>query len=77
MSAQPSEPGPQFYSRRAFLRRSGAGLVTVAALATAASTLVLNRRKGQGLPGAGSIFEPRREDLLRHWKLKLSRFRLR
>ena len=65
------------YSRRAFLKR----ILIVAAAATAttmaAGKLLRLDTQSSRLPGPGSIFEPRRQDLARHWREKLRHFRLR
>jgi hypothetical protein len=49
--------------------------------ALSAAAFVVNQAKagqpsGAGLPGPGSIFEPRQKDLRSHWTQKLSRLRL-
>ena len=78
MAIQPAIITPKLYSRRTFLKRTGVGLAGLAALAAATTgNLMANRSGSQGLPGSGSIFEPRRQDLLRHWRRRLGRFRLR
>ena len=74
---QPDETIAAGYSRRVFIKRA---LLSAAAL-TAATLAVGRLFKGNTgpsqLPGTGSIFEPRPQDLQRHWGQKLSRFRLR
>ncbi len=77
MSNQIDAVAVNTYSRLTFLTRAalGAAAATVATLATGH---LLARGKNQAaLPGQGSIFEPRRKDLLRHWQQKLGRFRLK
>lgn len=75
MPAQAKTATPQNPSRRAFLK--GAVLGAAAAAALAAGKLLAGGGKRASLPGAGSIFEPRRQDLAHHWHEKLGRFRLR
>lgn len=78
MATQPAIIAPMLYSRRTFLKRTGVGVAGLAALAAATTgSLMANRSGREKLPGSGSIFEPRRQDLLRHWKRRLGRFRLR
>lgn len=68
---------PSYYSRRALLKSAfiGAAAITTTTLA-AGGRLIRGNRKTE-LPGPGSIFEPRRKDLVGHWLGKLNRLRLR
>ncbi len=77
MAVPHTESNPQPYTRRGFLKRAGLGVVALGGLAAAAGRLMGNQRRDDSLPGPGSIFEPRREDLRRYWKEKLDRWRLR
>ena len=77
MTVQLTEASTGLYSRRGFMKRAGVGIATLAALAATAGRLGGDQRLDQPLSGSGSIFEPRREDLLRYWKKRLGRFRLR
>lgn len=64
-------------SRRTFLKGllfGAAGAVAVSA--TPGSPLAAVKNDASPLPGPGSIFAPRRQDLERHWRQKLARFRL-
>lgn len=65
------------YSRRTFLTRAALGAAAATVATLAAGRIVARGNSKASLPGQGSIFEPRRKDLLRHWQQKLSRFRLK
>ena len=65
------------YSRRTFLTRAALGAAAATAATLAAGRLFALGKNQASLPGQGSIFEPRRKDLLRHWQQKLGRFRLK
>jgi hypothetical protein len=65
------------YSRRTFLTRAAIGAAAAAAATVSAGRLLVGGKTQSPLPGPGSIFEPRRNDLLRHWQQKLSWFRLK
>ncbi len=71
------ESASQTQSRRAFLKRITLGLAGISAVAIVAGQPKPKAAGGNGLPGPGSIFEPRKEDLRSHWTQKPSRFRLR
>ncbi|MBI4340067.1 MAG: hypothetical protein HY680_08970 [Chloroflexi bacterium] len=64
-------------NRRAFLKRVALGLAAAGASALTLGAATQQEGKANGLPGPGSIFEPRPRDLRRHWWERLSRFRLR
>jgi hypothetical protein len=64
-------------SRRDFMKRVILGVAAATGAALAAGKLVGKGSKSGPLPGPGSIFEPRSQDLTRHWGDKLGRFRLR
>ena len=76
MAIQPTDTDPRLSSRRGFLKRAGLGLAALAAMSAAVGRIA-TRKSGRELPGSGSLFEPRREDLLRHWRRRFNRFRLR
>ena len=76
MPAQPKS-ATKDNSRRDFMKRAMLGVAAATATAMAASKLVGKGSKAGPLPGPGSIFEPRSQDLARHWRDKLGRFRLR
>jgi hypothetical protein len=65
------------YSRRTFLTRAALGAAAATAATLAAGRLLVGGKNQASLPGQGSIFEPRRKDLLRHWQQKLNWFRLK
>ena len=77
MAVQPTDTDPRLSTRRGFLKRAGIGLAALAAMSAAVGRIATDRKSGRELPGSGSIFEPRREDLLRHWRRRFNRFRLR
>ena len=77
MAIQPTDTDLRLSSRRGFLKHAGLGLAALAAMTAAVGRIAPDRKSGRTLPGPGSLFEPRREDLLRHWRRRLSRFRLR
>lgn len=77
MSMQVNSTTSLGYSRRAFLKRAALGAAAMTAATMAAGRLLLTGSKQSQLPGPGSIFEPRRQDLVRHWRQKMARFRLR
>ena len=77
MAVQPTDTDLRLSSRRGFLKRAGLGLAALAAMSAAVGRIATDKKSGRELPGSGSIFEPRREDLLRHWQRRLNRFRLR
>ncbi len=65
-------------TRREFLKRATLGLAAAATATLAAGKLAAAGTNKTGpVPGSGSIFEPRRQDLLRYWREKLGRLRLR
>ena len=55
-----SKAATKGYSRRDFLKRAVLGAAAATAAALAAGKLVAKGKKQGPLPGAGSIFEPRR-----------------
>lgn len=65
------------YSRRTFLTRAALGAAAATAATLAAGRIFALGKNQASLPGQGSIFEPRKNDLLRHWQQKLDRFRLK
>ena len=77
MSMQPNETTAAGYSRRIFIKRALLGAAAMTAATLAAGRLFMGKTNSSQLPGTGSIFEPRPQDLQRHWGQKLSRFRLR
>lgn len=77
MSTQPNPATLEGYSRRAFMKRALLGAAAMTAATLAAGRLLMNKRSSSQLPGAGSIFEPRPQDIQRHWGQKLGRFRIR
>ncbi len=77
MPNQPDTLTVNTYSRRTFLTRAALGAAAATAATLAAGRLLVSGNNQTSLPGQGSIFEPRRKDLLRHWQQKLSRFRLK
>ena len=77
MALQPTDTGLRLSSRRGFLKHAGLGLAALAAMSAAVGRIATDKKSGRELPGSGSIFEPRREDLLRHWQRRLNRFRLK
>ena len=76
MAVQPTDTDLRLSSRRGFLKRAGLGLAALAAMSAAVGRIA-TRKSGRALPGQGSLFEPRREDILRHWRRRFNRFRLR
>ena len=76
MAVQPTDTDPRLSSRRGFLKHAGLGLAALAAMSAAVGRIA-TRKSGRALPGPGSLFEPRREDILRHWRRRFNRFRLR
>ena len=64
-------------SRRSFLKRALLGAAAATAASLAAGRLLVKGDRSTELPGAGSIFEPRQEDLRRYWRNRMDRFRLR
>ena len=77
MPTQENTTTPQDDSRRTFLKRAALSAAAATAATLASGRLLLMGSKESQLPDQGSIFAPRREDLLRHWRQKMSRFRLR
>ena len=77
MSVQLDETTVVGYSRRVFIKRALLGAAAMTAATLAAGRLFMGNRGPSQLPGTGSIFEPRPQDLQRHWGQKFSRFRLR
>ena len=77
MTTQLDSTDLKFSSRRGFLKRAGVGLAALVTMGTIVNKAASDKRLQAGLPGSGSLFEPRKEDLLRHWKTRLSRFRLK
>ncbi|MBI4310319.1 MAG: twin-arginine translocation signal domain-containing protein [Chloroflexi bacterium] len=71
-----AELSPRAQSRRTFLKRIALGVAGVSAAAAVSGQAGSSQSAGTGLPGPGSIFEPRKADLRSHWAQKLSRFRL-
>ncbi|MBI2172329.1 MAG: twin-arginine translocation signal domain-containing protein [Chloroflexi bacterium] len=72
-----AQNGAPIQSRRAFLRRVALGMATLSAAALVVNQPKAGQPRGAGLPGPGSIFEPRQKDLRSHWAQKLFRLRLR
>ncbi len=64
-------------SRRGFLKRAffGMAALTVASMVTNGSSSI-NGSSGK-LGGNSSIFSPRRQDLIRYWRNRLSGLRLK
>lgn len=62
------------YSRRSFLRTAGLGLVALAFAGAMSRNRGLGKNNGEKFGTGGSLFEPRRQDLVRYWKSRLSRF---
>ena len=63
--------------RRIFLKRAALGLAALGAAAMAWGQPRRTQWTETGSAQNSSIFQPRRGDLVRHWREKLSRFRLR
>ena len=64
-------------SRRGFLKRAffGVAALTVASIVASGSSSI--KGSSSKLGDNSSIFSPRRQDLMRHWRNKLSGFRLK
>jgi hypothetical protein len=77
MSLQPNEATAEGYSRRVFIKRALLNATALTAAILAAGRFFKGDTGPSQLPSTGSIFEPRPQDLQRHWGQKLSRFRLR
>ncbi|MBI4200184.1 MAG: hypothetical protein HY535_06905 [Chloroflexi bacterium] len=75
MPGEPSKAPLPLYSRRTFFRLGTVGLASLIA-GGVARFLAGPQEPASRLPGPGSIFEPRRDDLLRRWRKRLSSLRL-
>ena len=64
-------------TRRSFLKRALLGAAAATAASLAASRLLVKGDRSTELPGAGSIFEPRQQDLRRYWSNRVDRLRLK
>ena len=64
-------------SRRSFLKRALLGAAAATAASLAAGRLLVKGDRATELPGAGSIFEPRKQDLKRYWGNRFDRLRLK
>ncbi len=64
-------------SRRSFLKRALLGVAAATAVSLAAGRLLVKGDRSAELPGSGSIFEPRQEDLRRYWRNRVDRLRLK
>ena len=64
-------------SRRSFLKRALLGAAAATAASLAAGRLLAKGDRSTELPGAGSIFEPRKQDLKRYWGNRFDRLRLK
>ncbi|MBI4202979.1 MAG: hypothetical protein HY532_07710 [Chloroflexi bacterium] len=72
-----AKSAPATETRRAFLKRIALGMTGLSAAALVSRNIAGGQASDAGLPGPGSIFEPRQADLRSHWVQRLSRFRLR